>query len=282
MNVKKGTGDMTLTSDDVLVDVDGRLGWITLNRPEKLNAITDRLRKQFEVALDALVEDDRVRVIIVRGSGRAFCAGYDLNPGANMEATPSGQKNASTDLKWVTEQVNTWKRLWECSKPTIAMIHGHCVAGGMSLAMECDIVIAAEDATFGQPEARAVGIAPDHALWPLTIGLRKTKELLFTADFIDAKTAAALGMINYAIVAEQLESFTREIAGRMAKTSVEMLAINKASVNAAAEAMGIAGVRESGIIYDVVAHLSKTAKAWRRTVREHGVREGMKILEGEN
>lgn len=262
----------------ILTEIRDRIGYLTLNRPEKLNTITAKLRNEFDTALDGLLDDPSVRVIVVRGAGRAFCAGYDLNPGENMETVPTGTRTVADDLTWVIGEARTWTRLWECPKPTIAQVHGYCLAGGLMVALECDLVIAAHDAVFGQPEARAVGIAPDHALWPITAGLRHTKELLFTSANVTGRQAAAMGMINRSVEGEDLERVVAELATEIAKTPVEMLTLQKASVNSAAEAMGISGVRQSGAIYDVAAHVSKTARKWRRTVRQEGIQAGMKIL----
>jgi enoyl-CoA hydratase len=272
-----------MTEPTVLTQIDEPIGRLILNRPSKLNAITPQMRVDFLAALEELLAAEEVRVIVVQGAGRSFSAGYDLNPGVNMQENGTERRvrpTVATDLNWVNGEGEAWSRLWTCIKPTIAQVHGHCLAGSLNLAMECDIVVAANDATFGQPEARAIGLVPDQALWPLTIGLRKTKELLFTADLIDGRSAHELGMINHAVPADELEGFVDGLARRIAKTSTEMLAIQKFSVNAAATAMGIDGIRSSGVTYDVMAHLSKTARDWRRVVREQGVREGLKVLKG--
>lgn len=262
----------------VRVERKDRIGYITLARPDKLNAVTKQLKSDFEAALDQHLEDSEVRVIVIRGEGRAFCAGYDLNPGENMETKSSGTRTLGDDLVWVQGESRTWSRLWHCAKPTIAQVHGYCLAGGLMIALECDLVVAAHDAQFGQPEARAVGIAPDHALWPITAGLRQTKELLFTSRSISGREAAQMGMINRSVDPSGLESEVFALATEIAKTSSEMLTLQKASVNNAAEAMGISGVRSAGAIFDVVAHASKTARHWRKVVREKGVKAGMALL----
>ena len=262
----------------VVIEREGSLGYLVLNRPDKRNAINPELRDAFNRQLDTLLADPEVRVIVVRGNGSSFCGGYDLTPGVNMQEVPTGRA-VSSDLTWVQGEVQAWKRLWDCEKPTIAQVHGHCIAGGLMIALECDLVVAAEDAMFGQPEARFVAIAPDHALWPITMGIRKTKEYLFTAGMISGKEARELGMINHAVANERLAEFVNELASVIAKTSSEMLAIQKAAANAAAVGLGIDAVREAGTIYDVLAHVSRTAKEFRHTVREKGFREALKQYE---
>lgn len=263
----------------VLTERRDRVGYLVLNRPDKLNAISAALKSAAEDALDELLDDDEVRVIVVRGEGRAFCAGNDLSPTESMGTKPSRSRTSAQGMHWVLGEVATWRRLWECAKPTIAQVHGHCLAGGLMIAMECDLVVAADDALFGQPEARAVGIAPDHGLWPLTAGIRHTKELLFTARMVTGAEAAEMGMINRAVDPDELGEATYELAAEIAKTPMEMLTIQKASVNAAAEAMGMSGIREAAVVYDVMAHASMAARAFRKVVREEGLKAGLALLE---
>lgn len=268
-----------MTEEVVLLERSGRLGLLTLNRPDRLNAITGAMRDLFAARLEELLRDPEVRVIVVRGAGRAFCAGYDLTPGESMEKQSSGQRTAADDLAWVRLEMATFQRLWDCQKPTIAQVHGHCIAGGAMLAMECDLVIAAEDALIGQPESRMVGILPDHALWPLTVGIRMTKELLFTSRLMTGRQAADAGMINRAVPVDELEQTVRSLAEEIAKTPPEMLAIQKEAANAAATAMGIDGIRAAGVVYDSLAHHGRSARLFRKTIREHGVRAGLELLD---
>ena len=268
-----------MTDELVLLERRGRLGLLTLNRPDRLNAITATMRDLFAARLEELLQDREVRVIVVRGAGRAFCAGYDLTPGESMEKTSSGQRTAADDLAWIRLEMATFQRLWDCHKPTIAQVHGHCIAGGAMLAMECDLVIASDDALIGQPESRMVGLLPDHALWPLTVGIRMTKELLFTSRLMTGHQAAEAGMINRAVPAGELEETVLALAEEIAKTPAEMLAIQKEAANAAATAMGIDGVRASGVVFDSLAHHGRSARHFRRTIREHGVRAGLELLD---
>lgn len=262
----------------VLTERRGRVGYLVLNRPEKRNAISAALKDACDAALDELLGDDAVRVIVVRGAGKSFCAGNDLSPAESIGTKPSRSRTSAQGLHWVLGEMATWRRLWECAKPTIAQVHGHCLAGGLMVAMECDLVVAADDALFGQPEARIFGLAPDHGLWPLTAGIRHTKEMLFTARSVTGTEAAQMGMINRAVPAGQLDSAVFELASEIAKTPAEMLTIQKAAANAAAEAMGMSGIRESAAIYDVMAQASRTARGFRKVVREQGLKAGLDLL----
>lgn len=255
-----------------------RVGYLVLNRPDKRNAISAALKDAADAALDELLADPAVRVIVVRGEGPSFCSGNDLSPEMSIGTTSSATRTSAQGMHWVLGEIATWRRLWECAKPTIAQVHGHCVAGGLMIAMECDLVVAAEDARFGQPEARAIGLAPDHGLWPLTAGIRKTKELLFAAQLITGAEAAAMGMINRAVPADRLHDEVFELASKISLTATEMLTIQKASANAAAEAMGMSGVRESAVAYDVLAQASRVARSFRKVVREQGVRQALEMM----
>ena len=262
----------------VLIERLERVGYLVLNRPEKRNAISAALKDAFDAALDQLLDDDHIRVIVVRGAGKSFCAGNDLSPAESIGTKPSRSRTSAQGLHWVLGEMATWRRLWECAKPTIAQVHGHCLAGGLMVAMECDLVVSAEDALFGQPEARIFGLAPDHGLWPLTAGIRHTKEMLFTARSVTGAEAAQMGMINRAVPAGELENAVFQLASEIAKTPAEMLTIQKAAANAAAESMGMSGIRESAAIYDVMAQASKTARGFRKIVREQGLKAGLDLL----
>jgi enoyl-CoA hydratase len=256
----------------------GRVGYLVLNRPEKRNAISAALKDAADAAITELLADDEIRVIVVRGEGKSFCSGNDLSPDESIGTNSSKTRTSAQGMHWVLGEVATWRRLWECAKPTIAQVHGHCVAGGLMIAMECDLVVAADDALFGQPEARAIGLAPDHGLWPLTAGIRHTKEMLFTARLVTGTEAAEMGMINRSVPAGRVHDEVFELASEIAKTSTEMLTIQKASANAAAEAMGMSGMRESAVAYDVLAQASKVARSFRKVVREQGVKRALNLM----
>ncbi len=153
---------------------------LVLNRPDKLNAISAELRDALVEAIAEATADERVRVIAIAGAGRAFCSGYDLSE----EAPP-------TAWGWrdvLARDVAATLAVWSCPKPVIAQVHGYALAGGLELAMACDLIVAAEDARLGEPEIR-FGSAPVTLLMPFVIGQKKTRELLMTGDLIDAAEA---------------------------------------------------------------------------------------------
>ena len=202
--------------ENLLVDIDGPVATITLNRPEKLNAISQGLRDDLEAALRELNPGDAVRVIRLKAAGRAFCAGYDLTPERGAlnwrpnqrtgdNAWQLGESRIALDREGLRQSVDRWLWMWSYRKPIVAQVHGWCLAGGGEMIGACDIVFAAQDARFGHPAGRAIGIPPTLGMWPIKIGLLKTKELLFSGDTIDGVEAERLGMINRALPLDELD-----------------------------------------------------------------------------
>ncbi|HTE60778.1 MAG TPA: enoyl-CoA hydratase/isomerase family protein, partial [Solirubrobacteraceae bacterium] len=161
----------------------------------KLNALSGRVLDELEAALRRAVADDAVKVIVLTGAGRAFSAGYDL--------TEEAADQPPTAEEWHTvlaRDVEVTMELWRCPKPTIAAVRGWCLAGGCEVAMACDMIVAAEDARFGEPEIR-YGSGPVTLLMPFLIGQKKTNELLFTGDVVDAAEAHRIGLVNRVVPA---------------------------------------------------------------------------------
>jgi enoyl-CoA hydratase len=208
---------------------------ITLNRPEKRNALSNSLRGQL---LNALYEGDAdrdVRVMIIRGAGPCFSAGYDLTPNRD---DPFPWYSAGGDGYWPRNVVKGWFEIWDLAKPVIAQVHGYCLAGGSELATGCDVVYVAEDATIGYPAIRTMSTA-DMQFHPWLMGMRAAMEQMLTGDSMTGTEAAQLGWATRAFPAEQLESKTIEMAQRMAKIPADLLQINKRTVHRAMDVMGM-------------------------------------------
>jgi enoyl-CoA hydratase len=239
-------------STEVLVtyEVEGRVGIVTLNRPDKLNAISVALREQLNEALDRADADELTRVIVLRGEGRSFSTGFDLGGGGPN--TDAWQHDA---LRW-HEHLNTCLKLqmlpWHMQKPVIASVQGHALGGACELAMFCDITIAAENAIFGEPESRLSSAGPA-LIMPWIIGLKKARELLYFGDLIDAQTALQLGMINRVVPTSELVKASLAYAHRMALISPETLIATKRAINRGAEAAGFDSAIHAGL--DVLAPL---------------------------
>lgn len=212
---------------------------LTLNRPAKLNALSHALIDALADAIDAAAADPDVRVIVLRGAGRAFCAGYDLDSGQEVATASAWRELLERDVRQTL-------RVWSSPKPVIAQVHGYCLAGGLELAMACDLVVAAEDAQLGEPEIR-FGSAPVTLLMPYLIGHKKTRELLFTGDLVDGREAERIGLVNRAVPAADLEATVDELAGRIAGTGPEVLALTKRMLNRVMEAQGFLTAVEAGI-----------------------------------
>lgn len=260
----------------VYENLEDRVFRITLNRPEKLNAMSPGLLGEFDRAMAEFESNHDASVLIIRGAGRAFCAGYDLNAGAG-----GGRPYTITEDRWAMRKlVERWQRLWNLPKPTIAQVHGYCLAGATELAGHCDIVFAAEDAQFGHPAGRTLGVLPTLSMWPYLIGMRRTKEFLFTGDSMTAAQALEYGLINRVCPRARLDEEVLAYARRVAKVPVDMLSLHKAATNRFFELMGIYAAEQSASEFDAIAHQTTTAKTETRKMRERGVKEAFRERDG--
>jgi len=228
---------------------DGRVGIVTLNRPDKLNAISAELKKTLVERFHEADRDPTTSVVVLRAEGRSFCAGYDISP------NPARAARRGNALAWhasLTDDATLELTPWNMKKPVIASVQGHCLGGGCELAMVCDLTIAADDALFGEPEIRFSSVGPVMVM-PWVIGLKRARELLYLGDPIDARTALAYGMVNRVVPRAELTTATLKIARRMALMSPEALAATKLAVNRGAECAGFLNAMHAGV--DVLAAL---------------------------
>jgi enoyl-CoA hydratase len=214
---------------------------LTLNRPAKLNALSGELVAALDAAVVAAGADPDVRVIVIEGAGRAFSAGYDL--------TEEAQGGIGGPVEWrdaLAVDVAATLRILDCPKPVIAQLHGYALAGGLELAMACDLAIAAEGTKLGEPEIR-YGSAPVTLLMPYLIGQKKTRELLLTGDLIDAIEAERIGLINRVVPADGLAAAVDALADRLARTPPEVMGPTKRMLNRAMDAAGFRMAVEAGL-----------------------------------
>ncbi len=260
-----------MTDSLILYERRGPSAWITLNRPKKLNAMTDALVDQLEVALDRAEADDEVRIVVLRGAGRAFCAGYDLEQEAH-----EGEPSITEWHELLSRDVAVTMKLWALSKPTIAAVHGWCLAGGMEVAMACDLLICTDDARFGEPEVR-FGSGPVTLLMPYVLGERRTRELLLTGDTIDATTALAWGLANRVVPADQLEAEVQEWVARIAPTPLRVLQLTKQALNRAQKAMGLLEAVEANLDLSAMLNGAQTPEqqAFYELVRTEGLKAAL-------
>jgi enoyl-CoA hydratase len=228
----------------------------TLNRPAKRNAMNDALRGQLFEGLRAGDRSRDVSVMIIRGSGPAFSAGYDLaSPNRDVE-----RSIAKVDGWWSRHVVNNWFEMWDMATPIIAQVHGWCLAGGTELANACDLIYVADDAKIGYPPVRLMS-PPDMTWQPWMMGLRRGMEALLTGDHMTGVEAVAAGAANRAFPEADLDAGVLAIAERIAKIPPDLLALNKRAAHRAMDAMGIRnGIRATADIQALGFHQPSSAE----------------------
>lgn len=224
---------------------------ITLNRPDKRNALNHQLRGELLHALHVADADPTVHVMIVRGAGKCFSAGYDLGGGNVGQEYPF--QTAGGDSQWPRHVVESWMKIWDLSKPVIAQVHGYCLAGGSELATGCDVVYVADTAQIGYPAVR-FGV-PDMQFHPWLVGMRKGMEMLLTGDSLSGEEAVSYGWATRSFPEAELEAKTLEQALRIASVPADILALNKRAVHRQMEAMGLRdGLRQGTEICALATH----------------------------
>jgi len=238
----------------VIVEKGGAVATLTLNRPERLNTITPELLADLRAALDDALADDAVRVLRLRGAGRAFCAGYDIGWGAEwMGEQEAGRPwDPMADLRGIGRYVDAYRRLWTLPKPVVAQVHGFCVGGGTDLALCSDLVVCAEDCRIGYPPARVWG-SPTTAMWTYRLGLERSKRLLLTGDALDGRRAAEWGLASEAVPEAELDAAALALAERVALLPANQLHMMKLLVNTAFEQMGLQTTQLLGTLLDGAA-----------------------------
>lgn len=216
---------------------------ITLNRPDKRNALSNALRAQLFEALEAADRDADVRVSIIRGAGSCFSAGYDLSPEAGRQPLPF--QTAAGSGQWARHVVEGCFRIWDLAKPVIGQVHGWCLAGGSELATACDLVYVAKDARIGYPPVRMMS-PPDNQFHAWLCGLRPAMEMMLTGDAIDGVEAVRVGFANRAFPLESLEDEVLAMAERIALVPTDVQQMNKRSVHRAMEIMGLRAAIRAG------------------------------------
>jgi len=239
---------------------------IILNRPEVLNAISHELREALVAAISAAAADPRVRVIAIAGEGRAFCAGYDL-----AEAAPTTTKGWRDVL---AKDVEATLAIWRCPKPVIAQVHGYCLAGGLELAMACDLIVASDDAQLGEPEIR-FGSAPVTLLMPFVLGQKKTRELLFTGDLVNADEALRIGLVNRVVPRAELPAAVDQLADRLARVEPDVMAPTKLMLNRSMEFAGFLEAVAMGLDVQSFINMSESSQEFNDIVRRDGLKAAL-------
>ena len=263
----------------VIYEKDGRIGRITLNRPEVLNAIDDEVPAALAAAVEAASGDPGVHVIVLSGAGRAFCAGYDLAcyaeaKGANA-ATQEMPWDPMQDYAFMMRNTERFMSLWRCHRPVICKVQGHALAGGSDIALCCDLVVMAEDAEIGYMPARVWG-CPTTAMWVYRLGPEKAKRLLFTGDRIDGRAAEAMGLVHKAVPAATLDAEVERLAARIATVPVNQLMMQKLMVNQALENMGLRNTQMIATLFDGITRHSPEGLNFKRRTEEQGWKQAVR------
>jgi enoyl-CoA hydratase len=276
--------------DVVLYEERDSLAIVTLNRPEKLNTLNEAVIQGIADSIDRAAASVDVRAIILRGAGRTFTAGYDLNPSPGSPrsqpryAAPGPEPRAGAwdpvrDYSFMGHNARRFMKLWECPKPVIGQVHGYCLGGGTDLLLCADLIFMAEDAVIGYPPSRVFG-TPTTMLWVYRIGLEHAKEFLLSGDQVDAATAYRIGLVSKVFPLDTLAEETEAYARRFANIPANQLALNKLLINQAFENMGLRTTQLLGTLFDGVTRHTEEAYRWTESFREIGFRETIRRRDG--
>jgi len=263
----------------LLYGVDNRVATLTLNRPERFNAIDGRMPREIRAAVEEAERDPDVHVIVVKGAGKGFCGGYDLKKYAERSDADSrgGQSmpwDPTVDFASMSRNTQDFMSLWRSRKPTIAQVHGAAVAGGSDIALCCDFLIMAEDARIGYPPARVWGV-PTPAMWVYRLGPQAAKRLMMTGDLITGTEAAQMGLALRAVPAAELEAAVEALVSRLCGVPRNQLMMTKMVVNQAYENMGLASTQMLATFFDGVARHSPEGIWFQERAEEVGFKQAV-------
>ena len=274
----------------VLYEERDSLAIITLNRPEKMNTLNNDVIQGIADGIDAATASPDVSAIVLRGAGRTFTAGYDLNPGSNRVERPRiyGAKAIQTrpgawdpvrDYQFMGNNMKRFMKLWECPKPVIAQLHGYVLGGGTDLILCADLIFMAEDAIIGYPPSRVYG-TPTTMMWVYRLGLEHAKQFLLSGDQIDAATALRIGLVSKVFPLDRLAEETERYAMRFRNIPANQLALNKMLINQAYENMGLRTTQMMGTLFDGMTRHTEEALRWQEDFGKIGFRETIRRRDG--
>ena len=261
-----------------------RIARLLLNRPAQYNAINDQTPREIRAAVDWANDDKAVHVIVVEGAGKGFCGGYDLTHFGQSDIDhPCQQERAPwdpmDDYAFMKRNTEDFMALWKSPKPTIAKVHGAAVAGGSDIALCCDLLVMADDATIGYMPTRVWG-CPTTAMWTYRLGPARAKQMMFTGNTIDGKTAAAWGLANEAVPVEKLEATTAALAERIASVPRSHLAMHKMVVNQVMLTMGLEQSQQMATVFDGITRHNPEGMWFRRYAQTEGFKAAVQWRDG--
>jgi enoyl-CoA hydratase len=261
-----------------------RIARLLLNRPEKLNAINDETPREIRAAVEWANAAPEVHVIVVEGAGKGFCGGYDLSQFGEGEIDHPCQQerhpwDPMDDYAYMKRNTEDFMTLWKSPKPTIAKVHGYAAAGGSDIALCCDLLVMANDARIGYMPTRVWG-CPTTAMWTYRLGPTRAKQLMFAGDTIDGNTAAAWGLANEAVRADQLEAATLKLANRIAGVPRSHLAMHKMVVNQVMLTMGLEQSQQMATVFDGITRHNPEGLWFRRYAQTEGFKAAVQWRDG--
>jgi enoyl-CoA hydratase len=263
-----------------LVSINARVCTVTLNRPDDLNPLSWQVLNELGDALETCRDDNNVGVIVIEAAGKAFSTGYDLREEHWITSQYPTNFTDRIDLAQDREDVQTivdyWMKIWRYPKPIIAKVQGDCLSGAGELLGVCDLAIVSEQARFGHPAGRDLGIPPSIMFWPMLIGYRKTKELLYTGKLISAHEAEKIGLVNEVVPHEALDERVASVAAHIARSPAENLSILKEVSNTWFENMGMESSVRRGADLDAIYHQFDSFKDFFSTLKKDGVKAAFK------
>jgi enoyl-CoA hydratase len=260
----------TATFRSLRYETTQRKAYITLNRPERLNAIDRFMPGEIDAAVELANDDDEVHVIVLRGEGRSFCSGYDLKDFAEGGIGTQGMVwDPIKDFRAMKRNTDQFTSLFRSLKPTICRVHGHAVAGGSDIALCCDLVVMADDARIGYMPARVWG-CPTTAMWVYRLGAERAKRMLLTGDTIDGRQAAEWGLVLESVPADELDARVEALADRMAGVPINQLVMQKLMINQAYDNMGLHGTQLLATLFDGITRHSPEGRWFQQLAADEG------------
>ena len=275
----------------ILYEVADKLATITMNRPDRRNAINWPMSDEISDALKKAELDPSVTVIILKGAGACFSSGYDMGPTMGTPERQVGQLTAETETG--EDTVSVWDnrarvqghieymlRIWDNWKPVIAQVHGEALGGASALALACDLLIAGDDARIGHPGVRALAPGEETAIFAWHVGMKKAKEMVLTGDALTAQEMLDYGMANYVFPLDKLEHETRTIARRIANIDSQLLSLSKRMINRVFDQAGFTFSMQSSGEFVTLAGRLPSNQQFKKIAREKGLREALKWRDG--
>ncbi len=265
-------------AETVRYETDGRVATVTLNRPDRFNAIDDRMPDELRAAILRADADEDVRVTVLTGAGDAFCSGYDLERYAEHPRPTDGSQSMPwdpmEDYRLMKSNTEAFMSIWESYTPVVCKVNGPVVAGGSDIALCADLVVMADDAPIGYPPARVWG-CPTTMMWVYRLGPERAKRMLLTGDLVEGSEAAEMGLVHEAVPADELDNHVADLAARIAGIPANQLMMQKLAINQAYENMGLETTQTFATLFDGMARHSPEGVAFKERCEEVGFKQAV-------